>query len=110
MAFDDPGTYNLSLWAGESFGRNFELVSSDGSPFDLTGIVASAVFHPAGLVLTSGAGLTINATAGTVALLLTGAQTAPLRTGIQRWFLELANVATGETGTVIRGSVQVKAP
>lgn len=109
-----PGTYPITVEQGQTFDRTFKIKIA-GTPLDLTGYSATASIKlrpqdtEGVLTLTSGNGLTLGGTAGTVRVRLTNEQTLTLPVKKMAWSLRLAE-PTGDSYPVIAGTFTVKYP
>ena len=91
-----PGVYNLTVYAGADFDQTFT-ITQGGTALNLTGYSASMQVREAAdatatlLSLTSGTGITLGGTAGTVAVVITSAQSSALSAGSYAYDLELVS-------------------
>lgn len=106
----NPGTYNLTVYQGADFDRTFT-VSQGGSALNLTGYTSAMQVREAAdstaylLSLTSGSGITLGGTAGTIAVAITSAQSSALSAGSYAYDLEL--IAGSQITRLLQGSVNV---
>jgi hypothetical protein len=91
-----PGVYNLTVYAGADFDQTFT-ITQGGTALNLTNYSASMQVREAAdatailLSLTSGTGITLGGTAGTVAVVITSAQSSALSAGSYAYDLELVS-------------------
>jgi hypothetical protein len=89
-----PGTYNLTCYQGADFDQTFT-ITQGGTALNLTGYTASMQVREAAdstailLSLTSSSGITLGGTAGTVAVVITSAQSSAIPSGSYAYDLEL---------------------
>ena len=106
----NPGTYNLTVYQGANFDRTFT-VTQGGSALNLTGYTSAMQIREAAdstadlLSLTSGSGITLGGTAGTIAVAITSAQSSALSAGSYAYDLEL--IAGSQITRLLQGSVNV---
>lgn len=106
----NPGTYNLTVYQGADFDRTFT-VTQGGSALDLTGYTSAMQVREAAdstaylLSLTSGSGITLGGTAGTIAVTITSAQSSALSAGSYAYDLEL--ISGSQITRLLQGSVNV---
>ena len=106
----NPGTYNLTVYQGANFDRTFT-VTQGGSALNLTGYTSAMQVREAAdstaylLSLTSGSGITLGGTAGTIAVAITSAQSSALSAGSYAYDLEL--IAGSQITRLLQGSVNV---
>jgi hypothetical protein len=106
----NPGTYNLTVYQGADFDRTFT-VTQGGSALNLTGYTSAMQVREAAdstaylLSLTSGSGITLGGTAGTIAVAITSAQSSALSAGSYAYDLEL--IAGSQITRLLQGSVNV---
>lgn len=108
--------YDILVDQGATLLRSVALKSSAKSPVTLSGYtgvmkVRSTVASTESVLTltTSNGGLEINATAGTVLIIATPAQTAALEPGKYVHDLELTETATGSVTKIIQGNLTVRA-
>ena len=106
----NPGTYNFTLYQGADWDRTFT-VTQGGSALNLSGYSASMQIREAAdstaylLSLTSGSGITLGGTAGTVAVAITSAQSSAISAGSYAYDLEL--LSGSQVTRLIQGAVNV---
>ena len=106
----NPGTYNFTLYQGADWDRTFT-VTQGGSALNLSGYSASMQIREAAdstaylLSLTSGLGITLGGTAGTVAVAITSAQSSAISAGSYAYDLEL--LSGSQVTRLIQGAVNV---
>jgi len=89
-----PGTYNLTLFQGADFDQTFN-ITQGGTALNLTGYTSRMQVREAAdstatlLSLTDGAGITLGGTAGSVAVVITSAQSSAIASGSFAYDLEL---------------------
>jgi len=89
-----PGTYNLTCYQGADFDQTFT-ITQDGTALNLTGYTSRMQVREAAdstailLSLTSGTGIALGGTAGTVAVVITSAQSSAIPSGSYAYDLEL---------------------
>lgn len=107
----NPGTYNITAYQGASFDRTFSITQS-GSALNLTGYtsamqVREAADSTATLVsLTNGTGITLGGTAGTVAIVISAAQSSAIPAGSYAYDLEIA-AGAGVVTRLLQGGFTV---
>jgi len=107
----NPGTYSFTLYQGADWDRTFT-ISQGGSALNLTGYSASMQIREAAdstaylLSLTSGSGITLGGTAGTVGVAITSAQSSAIAPGSYAYDLELV-AGAGSVTRLLQGSVNV---
>lgn len=95
--------------AGTTFQFGMAL-TSDGSPFPLTGYTVQVVIKtPTPFTLTSGSGLTINVSGGTIVVAIAAASTTSLAGVSAAWYLMLTD-GSGNVGIPVGGQVMWAAP
>jgi hypothetical protein len=93
-----PGTYDITCWQGATYDKTFT-VTEAGVALNLTGYssamqVRSAADSTATLLsLTSGSGITLGGTAGTILVEITAAQSSAIPAGSFAYDLELTSGA-----------------
>jgi hypothetical protein len=106
----NPGTYNFTLYQGADFDRTFT-VTQGGTALNLTGYSAAMQVREAAdstatlLSLTSGSGITLGGTAGSVAVVITSAQSSAIASGSYAYDLELFSGA--QVTRLLQGAVNV---
>jgi hypothetical protein len=106
----NPGTYNFTLYQGADWDRTFTITQS-GTALNLTGYTASMQIREAAdstaylLSLTSGSGITLGGTAGTVAVAITSAQSSAITAGSFAYDLEL--LSGSQVTRLLQGAVNV---
>lgn len=106
-----PGQYDLKIYQGATINVLIEWL--DGAttlPVDLTGYTAVATFRetvdePVLFTLTSGAGITLGGTLGTIHMLAPSPAAAVFESTRGEWDLLVTN-PDGETDAVLRGNVR----
>jgi len=105
-------THNLIVERGATWAQNLIWKDSGGTPINLTGYSARMQVRPRSggnvlVSLTSGSGITLGTTGGTIDLALSAGDTAVLPAGVYRYDLELI---TGTTVTrLVEGQFTVSA-
>jgi hypothetical protein len=90
----NPGIYNITCPEGATFDRTFTL-TVDGTPQNLTGYTAAMQVRESLnatstiLSLTTGSGITLGGSAGTIAIAISAATTAGFVPGVYLYDLEL---------------------
>jgi len=107
----NPGTYNFTLYQGADFDQTFT-VTQGGTALNFTGYSAAMQVREAAdstatlLSLTSDSGITLGGTAGSVAVVITSAQSSAISSGSYAYDLELisgSNIVT----RLLQGSFNV---
>lgn len=93
-----PASYNTTAYCGATWDKQFT-ASVDGTPINWTGFtgrmqVKEHLNSTAVLTLTTGAGITVGGTAGTVVVSMTATQTGSVTAGLYVYDLELTNGST----------------
>ena len=94
-----PSTYNITCPQGATYSTTFT-VSQDGVPLDLTGYTAALQVRDSysatdpEISLTSGAGITLGGTAGTIAVVVASTVTAGVPANTYVYDLELYSGST----------------
>jgi hypothetical protein len=94
-----PGTYDITCWQGATYDKTFTITEA-GVALNLTGYtsamqVRSAADSTATLVsLTSGSGITLGGTAGTIVVAITASQSSAIPAGSYAYDLELTSGGT----------------
>jgi len=107
----NPGTYNITAYQGATFDRTFS-ITEGGTALNLTGYtsamqVRSAADATATLVsLTSGSGITLGGTAGTIAIVVTAAQSSAIPAGSYAYDLEIT-AGAGQVTRLLQGGFTV---
>jgi hypothetical protein len=107
----NPGTYNITAYQGADWDRTFTITQS-GTALNLTGYTASMQVREAAdstaylLSLTSGTGITLGGTAGTVAVAITAAQSSAIPAGSYAYDLELI-AGAGSVTRLLQGAFNV---
>jgi hypothetical protein len=107
----NPGTYNITAYQGADWDRTFTITQS-GTALNLTGYTASMQVREAAdstaylLSLTSGTGITLGGTAGTVVVAITAAQSSAIPAGSYAYDLELIATA-GSVTRLLQGAFNV---
>lgn len=92
----NPGTYNITAYQGADFDRTFTITQS-GTALSLVGYTSAMQVREAAdstaylLSLTSGSGITLGGTAGTIAIAITAAQSSAVPAGSYAYDLEIIN-------------------
>lgn len=100
------GRYDISLKAGNTFSRTFRFKDGEGHPVDLTGSIMSLyITTPAGetVMSTEDNTLAMDATAGTITLDMTAADTRLLHIGRRSWYELERRVPSGNEDTLLEG-------
>lgn len=106
-----PGYFDFTCWQGADFDQTFT-VSQNGSAINWTGYTAALQVREAAdssatlLSLTSGSGITLGGTAGTVLVAITNAQSAAVPAGSYAYDLELTSSGTQIT-RLLQGAFNV---
>jgi len=106
----NPGTYNFTLYQGADWDRTFTITQS-GTALNLTGYTARMQVREAAdstaylLNLTSGTGITLGGTAGSVAVAITSAQSSAIDAGSYAYDLEL--LSGSQVTRLLQGAVNV---
>lgn len=111
----NPGTYNITAYQGADFDRTFT-VTQGGTALNLTGYTSRMQVREAAdstaylLSLTSGTGITLGGTAGTIAVAITSAQSSAVDAGSYAYDLEIISAASVVTrllegGFTVSGNV-----
>ena len=107
----NPGDYNIKCPQGATFDKTFT-ISTDGQPMNLTGYTAAMQVRETydatstGLSLTSGTGITLGGTAGTIAVLVSSTATAAIAEGFYQYDLEITS-GGGVTDRLLQGKFVV---
>jgi len=107
----NPGTYNITAYQGADWDRTFTITQSS-TALNLTGYSAAMQVREAAdstaylLSLTSGSGITLGGTAGTVAVAITSAQSSALSAGSYAYDLELI-AGAGSVTRLLQGAFTV---
>lgn len=108
----NPGTYNITAWQGADFDRTFTVTQS-GTALNLTGYTSAMQVREAAdstaylLSLTSGSGITLGGTAGTIAVTVTSAQSSAIPAGSYAYDLEIISGA-GQVTRLLQGAFNVQ--
>ena len=108
----NPGTYNITAWQGADFDRTFTVTQS-GTALNLTGYTSAMQVREAAdstaylLSLTSGSGITLGGTAGTIAVDVTSAQSSAIPAGSYAYDLEIISGA-GQVTRLLQGAFNVQ--
>jgi hypothetical protein len=106
----NPGSYNFTLYQGADWDRTFT-VTQGGTALNLTGYTAAMQVREAAdstatlLSLTSGSGITLGGTAGSVAVVITSAQSSAMASGSYAYDLEL--ISGAQVTRLLQGAVNV---
>jgi len=106
----NPGTYNITAYQGANYSKTFTITQSD-VPFDLTGYTAAMQVREgysspnALLSLTSGSGIVLGGTAGTVQINISASQSSAIPAGAYAYDLELT--LSGAVTRLLQGSFSV---
>ena len=107
----NPGTYNITAYQGADFDRTFTITQS-GTALNLTGFTSAMQVREAAdstaylLSLTSGTGITLGGTAGTIAVAITSAQSSAIAAGSYAYDLEII-AGAGSVTRLLQGSFNV---
>jgi len=107
----NPGDYNIKCPQGATFDKTFT-ISTDGQPMNLTGYTAAMqvceTYDSTSTVLslTSGTGITLGGTAGTIAVLVSSTATAAITEGFYQYDLEITS-GGGVTDRLLQGKFVV---
>ena len=108
----NPGTYNITAWQGADFDRTFTVTQS-GTALNLTGYTSAMQVREAAdstaylLSLTSGSGITLGGTAGTIAVAVSSAQSSAIPAGSYAYDLEIISGA-GQVTRLLQGAFNVQ--
>lgn len=108
----NPGTYNITAWQGADFDRTFTVTQS-GTALNLTGYTSAMQVREAAdstaylLSLTSGSGITLGGTAGTIAVAVTSTQSSAIPAGSYAYDLEIISGA-GQVTRLLQGAFNVQ--
>lgn len=102
----DPQYAMLRILRGETFRATLEFDNDDGSDFPLTGLTFTAKIG--GVSLSSGSGLTIDGTHGTIVVALTDTQTNGMDVGKTDWYVKC--VDSGNVSFPLSGPCYVRNP
>ena len=108
----NPGTYNITAWQGANFDRTFTVTQS-GTALNLTGYTSAMQVREAAdstaylLSLTSGSGITLGGTAGTIAVAVSSAQSSAIPAGSYAYDLEIISGA-GQVTRLLQGAFNVQ--
>jgi alanine dehydrogenase len=89
-----PGTYDITCWQGATYDKTFT-VTEAGVALNLTGYTSAMQVRSAAdatatyLSLTSGTGITLGGTAGTIVVAITATQSSAIPAGSYAYDLEL---------------------
>ena len=92
----NPGTYNITVWQGADYDKTFT-ATQGGTAINWTGYTARMQVRDSSdatatlLSLTSGSGITLGGTAGTIAVAITSTQSAAIASGAYAYDLELVS-------------------
>lgn len=107
----NPGTYNIICWQGATFDRTFT-ITQNGTALNLSGYTSAMQVREAAdatatlLSLTSGSGITLGGTAGTIAVLITATQSSAIPAGSYAYDLEITSNG-GEVTRLLQGGFTV---
>jgi hypothetical protein len=107
------GTYNIVCDQGSTLSRTLTWKPDGTTPADLTNYSARMQVRPTvdsdtvTLSLTSGSGITLGGTAGTIALSVAAATTAALGAGVYCYDLEVVSAST-VVSRLVQGSFTVR--
>lgn len=109
----NPGTYNITCWQGATYDKTFT-VTQNGTAINYTGYsarmqvreAADSTAYLLSLTDTNG-GITLGGTAGTIALLITSAQSSAISAGAYAYDLELVAGIEGQVTRLLQGSFNV---
>ena len=108
----NPGTYGMTVYAGADFDRTFT-ITQGGTALNLVGYTSAMMVRDAVdgtatplLSLTSGSGITLGGTAGTILISVTNAQSAAIPAGSYAYDLEIISGSTAVT-RILQGSFSV---
>ena len=92
----NPGIYNITVWQSADYDKTFT-VTQNGTALNWTGYSARMQVRDSSdatatlLSLTSGSGITLGGTAGTIAVAITSTQSAAISAGAYAYDLELVS-------------------
>ncbi len=107
----NPGTYNITCPQGATFDRTFT-ITVNGLPMNLTGYTAAMQVRETYdstatvLSLTSGTGITLGGTAGTIAIVASSTATSSIDEGFYQYDLEITS-GGGVTDRLLQGKFVV---
>lgn len=107
----NPGTYNITAYQGADFDRTFTVTQS-GTALNLTGYSSAMQVREAAdstaylLSLTSGSGITLGGTAGTITVAITSAQSSAIAAGSYAYDLEIVS-GSGAVTRLLQGGFTV---
>jgi len=107
----NPGTYNITAYQGADFDRTFTVTQS-GTALNLTGYSSAMQVREAAdstaylLNLTSGSGITLGGTAGTITVAITSAQSSAIAAGSYAYDLEIVS-GSGAVTRLLQGGFTV---
>jgi hypothetical protein len=107
----NPGTYNITAYQGADFDRTFTITQS-GTALNLTGYSSAMQVREAAdstaylLNLTSGSGITLGGTAGTITVAITSAQSSAIPAGSYAYDLEIIS-GSGAVTRLLQGGFTV---
>ena len=107
----NPGTYNITAYQGANFDRTFTITQS-GTALNLTGYTSAMQVREAAdstatlLSLTSGTGITLGGTAGTIDVAITASQSSAIPAGSFAYDLEITSGA-GQVTRLLQGGFTV---
>jgi hypothetical protein len=106
------GVYDFTIEAGADYTALLTWQDASGNPIDITGWTAEMMIRtdyssttPL-VTLSSGSGISLGGTAGTIAIDIPAAETAPLAEGLAIYDLLLTD-ATGKPMRLIQGTVTI---
>lgn len=106
-----PGTYEITCWQGATYDKTFTITEA-GVALNLTGFSSAMQVRSAAdststlLSLTSGSGITLGGTAGTVLVTISAAQSSAIPAGSYAYDLELTSGA-GVVTRLLQGGFTV---
>lgn len=108
-----PGNWNLTIYKGGTFYYTLAWTDQSNTPINLTGYSAKMMVRPsvdsasAIITLSSGSGITLGGSAGTIALNIPSTTTATLPAIMAVYDLEVISPA-GNVDFLIQGNVNIR--
>jgi len=107
----NPGVYDITAYQGADFDRTFT-ITQGGTALNLTGYTSRMQVREAAdstaylLSLTSGSGITLGGTAGTIAVAITSTQSSAIAAGSYAYDLEII-AGSGSVTRLLQGGFTV---
>jgi hypothetical protein len=108
-----PAPYNTIIYQGYDWTENFTWTDSSGNAIDLTAYTAAldAVYNltdtSSFIAISSGSGITLGGTTGSIAIAVSGGTTATLTPGIGLYNLQMTS-GTGLVTNLLQGTLTVQ--